>query len=87
MIPLWTRGNWDQYMSVRIPEYVVIDSTTANIFLRKDRTVFPEEHEWYASLRQKGIKIKEFSGIAFGQYNPHIIVYKIPKENREPSSE
>jgi hypothetical protein len=86
-IPLWTRGTWDQYMSVRIPEYVIMDSATANIFLRKERTAFPEEHEWYASLRNRGIKIKEFSGITFGQYNPHILIYKIPKEQSELSSE
>ena len=86
MIPLWTRGSWEQYMSVRLPEYVIMDSSTANIFLRKKRQDFPEEHQWFAMLRQKGIKLKEFSGIMFGQYNPHIIVYQIPKEPSELSS-
>jgi hypothetical protein len=79
-IPLWTRGTWEQYYPIRIPEFIVIDSTTTDIFLRKPRAQFPEEHQWYASLRKKGIKIKEFRGIAFGQYNPHILVYKIPRE-------
>ncbi|HSE43423.1 MAG TPA: glycosyltransferase family 39 protein [Acidobacteriota bacterium] len=80
LIPLWTRGTWEQYMAIRIPEYVVMDSATANIFLRKEREIFPDEHEWFASLRKNGIKIKEFKGITFGQYNPHILVYKIPKD-------
>jgi hypothetical protein len=85
IIPLWARGTWDQYMKTRLPEYVIIDSTTANIFLKKSREAFPETHEWFSSLRHKGNKIKEFSGVSFGQYNPNIIIYKIPKENGETS--
>jgi hypothetical protein len=80
MIPLWTRSTWKEYMKIRIPEYVIIDSTTADIFLKKSREVFPQEHQWFAGLRENGILMKEFSGISFGQYNPHIMIYKIPKK-------
>jgi hypothetical protein len=84
MIPLWTRNTWEEYMKIRIPEYVIIDSTTADIFLKKSREAFPQEHEWFEGLRQNGILIKEFSGISFGQYNPHVMIYKIPKKDVSP---
>ena len=70
-------------MKIRLPEYVIIDSATANIFLKKSRAAFPEVHEWFSSLRHKGKIVKEFSGVSFGQYNPHIIIYKVSKENVE----
>jgi 4-amino-4-deoxy-L-arabinose transferase-like glycosyltransferase len=81
MVPLWNRGTWDYYFNLRIPEYVIIDSETASVFLTKNKLEFPEEHEWYSSLRKHGVMIKEFSGMYFEQYNPHILIYKIPKEN------
>lgn len=83
IIPLWTRGTLDQYMKIRLPEYVIVDSTTSNIFLKKSREAFPETHEWFSTLRHEGKMVKEFSGVSFGQYNPHIIIYKISKENVE----
>ena len=79
MIPLWTRGTWDQYISVRNPDYVIVDGDTTRVILNKSAKLFPEEHEWFSGLRQDGVVIKEFSGDSYGQYNPHITIYKIPK--------
>jgi hypothetical protein len=80
MIPLWSRGTWDQYMKVRAPDYVIMDGDTSRVILGKSAKIFPEEHEWFSRLRQEGVVVKEFSANSYGQYNPHITIYKIPKK-------
>lgn len=81
MIPLWSRGTWDQYISVRSPDYVITDGDTTRVLLEKSATILPEEHEWFSRLREQGVIVKEFSGNSYGQYNPHITIYKIPKKD------
>jgi hypothetical protein len=56
-----------------------MDSNTADIFLTKSRETFPEEHEWYAKVRQNADLVQEFSGISMAEYNPHILIYKFRK--------
>jgi len=84
MIPLWTRGTWDQYVALRKPDYVIMDGDTTRVILEKSAKIFPEEHQWFSGLRQNGVIVKEFSGNSYGQYNPHITIYKIPKKNVAP---
>ncbi len=84
MVPLWSRGTWDQYVAFRSPDYVIMDGDTSRVILEKSAEIFPEEHAWFSGLHKDGVVVKEFSGNSYGQYNPHVIIYKIPKKNIAP---
>ena len=62
------------------PTYIIVDSSTSDLLLGRTGEAFPAEYEWFEQLRKTGVKLKEFSGNSYDQYNPHITIYQIPKQ-------
>jgi len=83
MISLWSRGTWEQFVQASDPTYIITDSATSDLLLGNNSKVFPAEYEWFEQLRKTGVKLKEFSGYSYDQFNPTITIYQIPKQ--EPS--
>jgi hypothetical protein len=80
MISLWSRGTWEQFVKFSDPTYIVIDSTTADLVTGRKEEEFHDENEWFEQLRKNGVVLKEFSGYSYDQYNPHVTIYQIPKQ-------
>lgn len=82
MISLWSRGTWEQFVKFSDPTYIVTDSATSDVVLGGNAEEFPAEHEWFEQLRKNGVVLKEFSGYSYDQFNPHIVIYQIPKKEQ-----